>query len=169
MDTICAISRYEAEKLNMPERLYQTRLAEALLRKLVGDVEIFRPLGQKPYCLGFEMSISHSAGVVAVALSDVPIGVDIEKIRQPRIRAAKRLFTEAELAVVDSRFWDIWTRKEAYGKAQGRGLYSKLAQFDTLNDLNFSSFIFEDFICCVYSPKTPDFIVISQSELVLEN
>ncbi|MCW5254572.1 4'-phosphopantetheinyl transferase family protein [Streptomyces sp. SHP 1-2] len=84
-----------------------------------------------------EVSITHSGGVVAVALgTGLPpgtrIGVDIERVR-PVARdgaLARRYFSAAERAWLDShsgpdrqRAWlDIWTRREAWAKALGTGL-----------------------------------------------
>ena len=67
-------------------------------------------------------SISHSENVVAVAVSEREIGVDVEKIREVRGGVAKRFFTESEIEYVgndSARFFEIWTKKEAYAKVKG--------------------------------------------------
>ncbi|MFP8964013.1 4'-phosphopantetheinyl transferase family protein, partial [Streptomyces nanhaiensis] len=86
---------------------------------------------------GVDVSITHTAGLVAVAVGTglapgARIGVDIERIRPvPRAGAlARRLFSPAErtrLGAVagpcgDRAWLEVWTRREAYAKAVGTGV-----------------------------------------------
>ena len=73
----------------------------------------------------FFLSLSHSFPFYAVAFSDSPIGIDIEVIKKAEGGIAKRMFTENELRYAcrdDSRFYEIWTKKEAYSKFTGKGI-----------------------------------------------
>ena len=73
-----------------------------------------------------ELSISHCAGAVAVALSDKAIGVDIEPLYNPRIlRLKERVLSADEIKVIDGiedskekteYFTRLWTGKEAIYK-----------------------------------------------------
>ena len=85
-------------------------------------------------------NLSHSAERVVLAVSRFPdIGVDIECARKPRrIEAiAQRYFSDKEAAQLlilpedqrQSRFYDLWTLKEAYIKACGMGLAIPLQHF----------------------------------------
>lgn len=90
-------------------------------------------------CIRF--NISHSGSLALYALtSGCEVGVDLEEIRpMPDIAAiASRYFCREEalqlLAVKGERsqweaFFRCWTRKEAYIKAVGEGLYLPLDQF----------------------------------------
>jgi 4'-phosphopantetheinyl transferase len=88
--------------------------------------------------LNFNLSHSHELGLLAVCL-DRRIGVDIEYIRPEldEIQIAQRFFSNYEvntlLALPDhlkaEAFYNCWTRKEAYIKARGEGLYASLDQF----------------------------------------
>jgi 4'-phosphopantetheinyl transferase len=81
---------------------------------------------------GLHVSISHSRGVVAVALTQLaPVGVDIEVMRPvDAVSLARRWFTAAEadwvnrqpLSLREQAFLWLWTCKEAIGKARGLGL-----------------------------------------------
>lgn len=91
-----------------------------------------KPSG-KPYAVGLpaEFSISHSGKIVVCAVSNKPIGVDIELVRQVNMNVAKRVFSEPELLRIfghtptevdfDSvpnrdvllRFFESWTEMEA--------------------------------------------------------
>jgi 4'-phosphopantetheinyl transferase len=78
------------------------------------------------------LAISHTAGLVAVAMSGLaPVGVDVEALRPVPVTAmARRWFTAGEVEWLDARpagerdhaFLWLWTQKEAMGKALGRGL-----------------------------------------------
>jgi 4'-phosphopantetheinyl transferase len=81
---------------------------------------------------GLHISISHSRGVVAVALTELaPLGVDIEVMRPvDAVSLARRWFTTGEADWVNRQpgslreraFLWLWTCKEAIGKARGLGL-----------------------------------------------
>jgi 4'-phosphopantetheinyl transferase len=75
---------------------------------------------------GLHASVSHSADVVAVALTSCgPVGVDVEAVRPIDFAAiAESVCTPAERINVraEADFFTIWTRKEAVLKATGEGL-----------------------------------------------
>lgn len=78
------------------------------------------------------VSISHTGGVVAVALSyDCAVGVDVESLREiDAVAMARHWFAASEAEWVNSlsaeqrsrAFLWLWTCKEAIGKAHGVGL-----------------------------------------------
>jgi 4'-phosphopantetheinyl transferase len=78
------------------------------------------------------ISITHTRGLVAVAVTGLgPVGVDAEPLRPlDAISLANRWFSTAEVqwlraAAPGTRstgFLQLWVRKEAVGKALGRGL-----------------------------------------------
>ncbi|WP_212112461.1 4'-phosphopantetheinyl transferase family protein [Bartonella queenslandensis] len=88
---------------------------------------------QKWAVLGLNFNISHSCGLVVLAISnDCCIGIDVEAITRP-INAkelAYRCFTSTEANFICDvngkkrleRFYTIWILKEAYSKALGLGL-----------------------------------------------
>ena len=80
-------------------------------------------------------SISHSFPYYAVAFSERSIGVDIEKIRNYGAGIPERMFTENEKRYAGTdpgRFFEIWTKKEAYSKYTGMGVFSGFRSFDVL-------------------------------------
>lgn len=93
-----------------------------------------------------QFNISHTRGAIAIGFSDKPIGVDIEKIKNPSIGAtqsnkiAQRFFTKSEISYIvnstknkQEKFYEIWTRKEAYIKWVGCGLTIPLTSFNVLD------------------------------------
>jgi 4'-phosphopantetheinyl transferase len=89
---------------------------------------------------GVELSITHSGDLVGVAIADVPVGIDVERI-DPALDVdvlARMVLTpdEAqELKEYDGlnkirAFTTYWTRKEAVVKATGEGLRTDLRSVD---------------------------------------
>ena len=83
----------------------------------------------KPFIPGGpEISISHARGAAAVAVSDKPVGVDMEQIRCVRSNLPKRIMSEKEYLWYQSEresneaFFTLWTLKESYYKYLGTGL-----------------------------------------------
>lgn len=74
---------------------------------------------------GIQISISHTRGAVAVALSERPAGVDVEPAsRTLHDWFPARFFTGAERSLADcpEEVIAVWTRKEALLKRDGRGI-----------------------------------------------
>jgi 4'-phosphopantetheinyl transferase len=75
-------------------------------------------------------SISHSNEYVACAISDYPIGIDIQKMKEVnQVLLSKRFFSEQEK--LSENFYQIWTSKESYLKMIGIGLKKELNSFYT--------------------------------------
>ncbi len=86
----------------------------------------------KPLLEGFQnvhFSRSHSGSMVACAVSQHPIGIDIEKIGNFPEKVAERVCSYAELTAImesedkASAFTKLWTKKEAAIKLRGQGLF----------------------------------------------
>lgn len=96
----------------------------------------------KPYLKGFpkiEFNISHCKNMVACVISqNGAVGIDVEKKRDYHENITKRVFTEEEAKwfqekeIIDKdkkeAFFQIWTLKESYIKAKGKGLAMPLTQ-----------------------------------------
>jgi len=89
---------------------------------------------------GLQFNVSHSGGMAAIALcTHCQIGIDLEKIRPlPEMEdIANRVFCSEEVTEIMSMpqceqmhaFFRCWTRKEAYVKAIGDGLFAPLNSF----------------------------------------
>ena len=97
-----------------------------MIKRLYGrdSFEIkYNPNG-KPLCDFCFFSISHSGDFAAVAVSDDPIGVDIQIPGGFKKREKYMLFSPEECGFVnaadsENRFFTLWTMKEAYIKAEG--------------------------------------------------
>jgi len=120
----------------------------------------------KPYLVGFpnfHYNISYTKCTIVIGFSDKPIGVDVENIRAIDIKIAKRFFSKNELDYVLSNdessqklFCEIWAKKEAYVKWNGKGLSMAFSSFDvTDNRIGeiLSLFKVDDYIISICSEK----------------
>ncbi|MBW3087582.1 4'-phosphopantetheinyl transferase superfamily protein [Bifidobacterium sp. 82T24] len=116
------------------------RIAERLARRLCGAWTIIRhEASGRPVVVdahtrrtmpGWSVSISHTEGLVACAMSAAPIGIDVEGVRFPTAGVLRHCFSADERASIrasDTRRASeyasgLWTLKEAYGKLIGLGL-----------------------------------------------
>lgn len=118
------------------ELLITCELAE-LLNIPRGEVRYGRNPSGKPVLPdgGLHFSVSHSAGLIAFAAGRAPLGLDVQRLGEPRSGAA-RFFTEGERRYIaaspspDDAFFEVWTAKEAYVKYLGTGLSCPFRGFD---------------------------------------
>lgn len=86
-----------------------------------------------PGCPPLRFNLSHTEGLAACAVTlgrDVGVDVEDTQRRGHSLEIAQRFFSAAEIQGIDacppgersSRFFDLWTLKEAYMKACGMGL-----------------------------------------------
>ena len=108
-------------------------LARRLLARCSGreDIRIETDERGKPFTDEFFLSIAHSGMFVCAAVSEQPVGIDIERLRSFDGRIAARWFFPAERDWLDraedeqqrrERFFTLWTTKEALLKRSGEGL-----------------------------------------------
>jgi len=104
------------------------------------DIVMLKNSYGKPYLKGydnFHFNVSHSGNWVVCAVDSSDVGIDIENIKPIDFNVAKRFFSETEyndlMNKTDSErleyFYELWTLKESYIKAIGRGLSVSLNTF----------------------------------------
>ena len=120
---------------NAPERKRRLGAWLLLQRNLaalgLSDEAVRRGANGKPECEGIYFNLSHSGEMALCAVSDRPVGCDIEKIRPMPKGVAVRYYSAEErryiaegqaMGETDRRFFRIWTMKESYMKMTGEGL-----------------------------------------------
>lgn len=136
------------KKIQRCDDAVRTLTADLLVRSIIcselgirnEDIEFDKNKYGKPYLRNrqdFHFNISHSEKWVVCATSCYPIGVDIEYIKSINLNIARRFFSEDEYRQLDacnreqrlSFFYDLWTLKESYIKATGKGLSIPLNSF----------------------------------------
>ena len=93
-----------------------------------------KPMLAPPFAgRGLHFNIAHTAGLVTLAVAREPaVGIDVENLaaRAARLKIAERYFSANETAALAAlpageqarRFFALWTLKESWLKATGRGL-----------------------------------------------
>ena len=83
-------------------------------------------------------SLSHSGDYAICTIGDKPLGNDIERVKDGRLKVADRFFAKEELAWLyeaeeeqeqTQRMFRLWTMKESFVKAIGRGMSLSLQDF----------------------------------------
>ena len=154
----------------------RTVVGEMLARKAIAEwcsvapesIEFGIKEHGKPYAkdLAVEFNISHSGDMVVCAVDDKPVGIDIEQIRPIDLTVAKRICTDEELLYlfchnpteqdftyttdkeILTRFFELWTAKEAYGKCIGEGVKS-ISTYPS--NCNIVKHIFADYVIYICS------------------
>jgi 4'-phosphopantetheinyl transferase len=82
-------------------------------------------------------NISHSGSYVVCAFGhEGNLGIDIEKIRPVNYSEFTRVFTDAEMRIIENSseplqaFYTFWAKKEAVIKADGRGMSMSLKEIE---------------------------------------
>lgn len=89
-------------------------------------------------------NLSHAKNLVACIVDEKEVGIDIEYVRPIKNAVVERFFTKDEKerlkeaqAYVDRLFTEMWTRKEAESKLDGRGIaYIHSGNCDQAEDEN---------------------------------
>ena len=112
-------------------------------------------------------SISHCKQGIAVAVSETPIGIDIEAIRPLNESLVRKTMNSQEQTRIFSsahpevEFIRLWTQKEAYVKMQGTGIIADMhdilcnathVHWEEILDVE------KRFICTICQKKTADSI-----------
>jgi 4'-phosphopantetheinyl transferase len=142
-----------AQRFRFPADRNRFVVSRALLRTLLG-----RYVGQAPTQLqfsyasagkpflrdhGLQFNLAHSGNMALLAVAGRrTVGVDVEQVRSAieTTTIAERYFATDERALLRAEpadrqrtlFFKVWTRKEAYMKATGLGLYMPLEEFAVL-------------------------------------
>ncbi|OAB26550.1 hypothetical protein PMSD_25550 [Paenibacillus macquariensis subsp. defensor] len=143
-------------RLRMFDDVHRSVIAELLIRSLIIDqlnipnrnIKFGENTYHKPYLQShstFEFNLSHSGEWVACAIDHHCVGIDIEQMKSSNLDIAKRFFTPREYEDLMQKdgseqrnyFYKLWTLKESYIKAVGKGLHIPLDSFSMdINDKN---------------------------------
>ena len=172
--------RERYDRLRRPEARQEALIAGLLYRCAMGrrglepDAEVrLLPAGKPVREDGF-FSLSHSGRYVLCAVSDGPVGADVQERRSVR-DGLSRFFHPAEQARLASRpeeLFRVWTRKEAWVKAVSAERTLSLAEADVLDTVPGLSF--RDYelpggyaaALCGADPDLPDPTPVTRAELM---
>lgn len=121
------------DRFQKPADRTRSLAGQLLVGKLLSQLGLCATLRRdekgRPYLQGCDyfVSIAHCEDLVVCALAKEPVGIDVEKIRPIDVeKACRHVCTPEELAYLQdeplTRFYEIWTGKEAWFKKQGTGI-----------------------------------------------
>jgi phosphopantetheine--protein transferase-like protein len=128
------------------EKYFVWRLLDSALRSSLGiscgEARLYKS-GTGKWCSPLcEISLAHSGGVIAAAVSSRPVGIDLELAVTPRAeRFAERIMTPRELSAFSeianeekaSYLTRCWTKKEALFKMSGGDCFVP-SEYDSMSD-----------------------------------
>lgn len=123
---------------------------------------------ENPICF----NLSHSGERVMCAVSDQEVGCDVERVKDVEFSVARRFFTSQEYEQLASlcsyqekkqMFFRIWTKKESYMKATGRGISLSPESFCIGNGSSIPGYFFceydlQDGYCYAVCGRTEGFM-----------
>ena len=115
----------------------------------------------KPVASDVYFSITHTVGAVMVAVSNNPVGVDLEKRRNIDEKIASRILTKEEFDFYNEHkgseyLLDSFVRKESFFKMTGEGINSNLTKEsinDILNQSKQVALCFDDYLSIITTYK----------------
>ena len=117
---------YKEESALLYKQEAQEDTLELFLKKEIG-----RDQFNKPYLIHYPniyFNISHCEQMVACMIGHKPVGIDVEWIRPFSVAAMKKVCSKEEQEWIraahhsEEAFFRLWTLKESYIKAVGKGL-----------------------------------------------
>lgn len=125
------------QKWNKQDAPWQRILAGILKRdyKIENCPEILREELGKPYFKDYPMhfNVSHSGEYLAIALSESPVGIDIQEPKNLREGMYRKVVQPQEQELIGENrqadFLRLWTLKESFVKAEGKGLRITLKDY----------------------------------------
>lgn len=151
---LSAAERQRLQRFHFADHRRRYQIGHGALRAILGGYMRVEPTAidfqqgprGKPYVAGKGpfFNLSHSGKLALIAIAQVEVGLDVEKVRhlESLIEIANKHFSPCEFAALqplagearELAFYRCWTRKEAYIKALGEGLSMPLDTFDVSLD-----------------------------------
>lgn len=138
------------------------------LGKRTAEINIYISENGKPYVKeNVFFNLSHSYEYVVAVIADMPVGIDVEKIKHVKANMldyfcsqSDKKYILGDSEIVDGNipenalkhFFEVWTFKEAFLKCTGEGITKKAALIN-FDDYGKYLKIFDGFVLCVYSEQ----------------
>ena len=154
-------------------------LAYALRQAGAKDLSLRRFSNGKPVLANdpnIHFNLSHSGTLAVCAVSDHPVGVDVEEKQNAAPGVMDMCFQPIEREWIDQAedqcraFTRLWTRKESYLKLLGAGLtcppnsFCVLPGKDTANGMGYSEIVEMDHMICVCTQQN-DAVIFKEWKL----
>ena len=122
----------ELSRFKMDETKKEKACSFILKNKYVRDYhvnEFDKPVSDFCY-----FNVSHSKGLVVFIKDEVPVGIDIEKVRPVSNDLIDYISSIEENKYIksESNFYEVWTNKESLSKCIGTGIKDKIKEIPAL-------------------------------------
>jgi len=170
LNEISASRREKALKYKHEQGQRECVLAYLLLKRALKEVygidenpEIIELEGGKPVLKHhpeIHFNLSHCKEAVACVVSNEPVGVDVERVRNYDKKLARYVLNDEEFEEVEKsddkakEFIKYWTKKEAVLKLTGEGIRSDLKTILDRENATFKVTEGERFVCTVATKQT---------------
>ncbi len=139
-DSFSKFKNFDDVKLRLFSELLTKTILSLALNVSIKEIKCSLNRYGKPYLefrKDLHFNVSHSGKWVVIAVDNSEIGIDVELIQPIDYSIAKRFFTDAEFHALERKrgqeklayFYDLWTLKESFIKAEGKGLSIPLNSF----------------------------------------
>lgn len=125
------------QKWNKKDAPWQCILADVLKNdyQIEKCPEILKDEMGKPYLEGngLHFNVSHSGEYLAIAISEQPVGIDIQETKIIKEGMYRKVVQPQEQQLIGKErqkdFLRLWTLKESFVKAEGRGLRISMKEY----------------------------------------
>ena len=168
---------YEYLKKFIPlETKKERAISQYFKRKYIGQYyvsEYGKPMSKNTY-----FNISHSHGLVVIAIAKKEVGIDIELVREAEENIRSFISSEEEYLYIkdNASFYEIWTSKESLTKALGSGINIDIKKIPALPINGHKTYFCRDFYTKCFNYKNykvsislnsnEDFEVIEKEEVL---
>ena len=133
--------RHKKDRDSYIVRKYITqKILSSFLNVPQNEIQYHKAANKKPIVQGLEFNVSHSNGLILIAVCSSPVGIDVELMKKDF--SFTSLLTDCfhpneTILIKNSQdqltcFYGLWTRKEAVLKATGEGLIEELPEINCL-------------------------------------
>lgn len=118
IDLSSELCRLYAQPIDGCGREAEKKAVAEIVREIFGDSQLLHRPDGLPYIQDFDgcISVSHGAGTAILAVSEKPVGVDIEENRAQLLRVSHKFINPEDES---PSLLHAWTAKEAAFKAAG--------------------------------------------------
>ena len=161
---VASASRFQNDCRRREHLAWRRVVRQELGRTVVIDYnEVGAPVVDTPDTY---ISVSHGGGMVAVAIAEEPVGVDIEALDRNFDRVVSRYMSAAEVALSSDKDWAarVWAAKEAIYKLYGK------REVDLVEDMRITACDTESMTLTAEVRDTKDIVVetkIMESRVVV--